>query len=124
MLLKILKGKIHRATVTASDLNYSGSLGIDEALMEAAGIINNEHIEVYNITNGERFTTYAIPSPRGSGRIFVYGAAAHLAKKGDLLIICAFGLCEEKEAKKYHPKVVIVDSENKVVIKKDHDSDE
>jgi aspartate 1-decarboxylase len=123
MLLKILKGKIHRATVTEADLNYSGSLGIDESLMEAAGIINNEHIEVYNITNGERFTTYAIPSPRGSGRIFVYGAAAHLANKGDLLIICAFGLCEEDKAKKYHPKVVIVGPDNKIQVKKDHDSD-
>lgn len=123
MLLKILKGKIHRATVTASDLNYSGSIGIDEDLLEVAGIIVNEHVEVYNITNGERFTTYAIASPRGSGRILVYGAAAHLAKKGDLLIICAFGLCEEKEARKFEPKVIIVDGNNKIIVKKGHDTD-
>ncbi len=123
MLLKMLKGKVHRAVVTEADLNYEGSIGIDEDLMEASGIITNEHVEVYNITNGARFTTYAIPSPRGSGRIFIYGAAAHLAKKGHLLIICSYTFMKERKAKNWHPKVVLVDKKNRIKKIKDEETD-
>lgn len=114
MQLKLLKGKIHRATVTKADLDYEGSIGIDEDFLEKSGIIKYEHVEVYNITNGERFTTYAIPAKRGSGEIFIYGAAAHKARKGDLLIICAFAFFKQRAAKKFLPKIVLLDKKNKI----------
>ena len=114
MMLKLLKGKIHRATVTDADLNYEGSIGIDSDLMEASGIIPFEHVEVYDITNGSRFTTYAIPLPKGSGEITINGAAAHLSHPGDLVIICAFQFMEPAETKGYKPNLVLVDAKNKI----------
>ncbi|HZQ39960.1 MAG TPA: aspartate 1-decarboxylase, partial [Rhizomicrobium sp.] len=113
MQLTLLKGKIHRATITQCDLNYEGSISVDSALMERAGILPHEQVDVLNINNGERFTTYAIPAPAGSGIIGVNGAAARLAQKGDLVIIVAYARMEEAEAKNFQPRVLLVDANNK-----------
>jgi aspartate 1-decarboxylase len=113
MQLTLLKGKIHRATITQCDLNYEGSISVDCALMERAGILPHEQVDVLNINNGERFTTYAIPAPAGSGVIGVNGAAARLAQKGDLVIIVAYARMEEAEAKSFQPRVLLVDANNK-----------
>ena len=113
MQLTLLKGKIHRAAVTQCDLNYEGSISVDATLMERAGILPHEQVDVLNINNGERFTTYAIPAPAGSGTIGVNGAAARLAQKGDLVIIVAYARMEEAEAKSFSPRVLLVDSNNK-----------
>jgi aspartate 1-decarboxylase len=113
MQLTLHKGKIHRAAVTQCDLNYEGSISVDAALMERAGILPNEQVDVLNINNGERFTTYAIPAPAGSGTIGVNGAAARLAQKGDLVIIIAYARMEEAEAKSFQPRVVLVDAANR-----------
>lgn len=113
MLLTLLKGKIHRATVTQCDLHYEGSISVDAALLERAGILPHEQVDVLNINNGQRFTTYAIPAPAGSGAIGINGAAARLAQKGDLVIIVAYARMEEAEAKSFAPRVVLVDANNK-----------
>jgi aspartate 1-decarboxylase len=113
MQLTLLKGKIHRATVTQCDLHYEGSISVDSALMERAGILPHEQVDVLNINNGNRFTTYAIPAPAGSGMIGINGAAARLAQKDDLVIIIAYARMEEAEAKSWQPRVVLVDSANK-----------
>ena len=114
MMLHILKAKIHRATVTEADLNYEGSISIDPALLETSGILPYEKVDVLNITNGQRFTTYAIKATRrGKGDIKVNGAAARLVQKGDLVIICAFATMSEPVAQKYKPKLVFVDKNNK-----------
>jgi aspartate 1-decarboxylase len=113
MQLTLLKGKIHRATVTQCDLNYEGSISVDAALLERCGILPNEQVDVLNINNGERFTTYAIPAPAGSGTIGINGAAARLAQKGDLVIIVAYARMEEAEAKSFNPRVVLVDGHNR-----------
>ena len=113
MQLTLLKGKIHRATITQCDLNYEGSISVDTALMERAGILPHEQVDVLNINNGQRFTTYAIPAAVGSGTIGVNGAAARLAQKGDLVIIVAYARMEEAEAKSFQPRVLLVDANNK-----------
>lgn len=113
MLIEVLKSKIHRVTVTEADLDYIGSITIDEALMEAANMIENERVDIYNITNGERFSTYAIRGERGSGIIGINGAAAHRAHPGDLLIIASYAQMDFEEAKKWHP-TVIFPKENKI----------
>ena len=113
MQLTLLKGKIHRATVTQCDLNYEGSISVDAALLERSGILPHEQVDVLNINNGERFTTYAIPAPAGSGTIGVNGAAARLAQKGDLVIIVAYARMEEAEAKSFSPRVLLVDGKNR-----------
>ena len=113
MQLTLLKGKIHRAAVTQCDLHYEGSISVDAGLMERAGILDHEQVDVLNINNGERFTTYAIPAPAGSGVIGVNGAAARLAQKGDLVIIVAYARMAEAEAKTFQPRVVLVDGANK-----------
>lgn len=106
MLIEVLKSKIHRVNVTEADLDYIGSITIDEALMEAANMIENERVDIYNITNGERFSTYAIKGERGSGVIGINGAAAHRAHVGDLLIIASYASMDFEEAKKWHPTVI------------------
>jgi aspartate 1-decarboxylase len=111
----MMKGKIHRATVTDSNLDYQGSITIDEGLLEQSGIVPFEQVDIYNITNGERFTTYAIVGPRDSGVICINGAAAHKAKKGDLVIIVSYAGFEDKELDGFTPKVVFVDEHNKMV---------
>ena len=110
----MLRGKIHRATVTQCDLAYEGSCAIDEDLIEAAGMTVFERIELYNVNNGERFATYIIPGKRGSGEISLNGAAARRAHLGDLLIICTYGLMDDEEIKTFKPKVVLVDEKNKI----------
>ena len=113
MQLTLLKGKIHRATVTQCDLHYEGSISVDTALLERAGILPHEQVDVLNITTGARFTTYAIAAPAGGGLIGINGAAARLAQKGDLVIIIAYARMDEAEAKAFTPKVVLVDDANK-----------
>jgi len=108
----MLKSKIHRATVTDANIDYEGSVAIDEALMEAAGILPFEQVQIYNIANGERLTTYAIKGERGSGTISINGAAAHLASKGDLVIIASYCALPEAEAAVHNPVLVYVDAEN------------
>lgn len=115
MLLQMLKAKIHRATVTGSDLNYEGSIGIDEVLMEAAGLVPHEAVNIWNVTNGERLQTYVLPSPKGSGEICLNGAAARRAEVGDLVIIAAFGLYSDpEEVTKHSPRIVFVDVNNRL----------
>lgn len=115
MILTLMKGKIHRATCTGADLDYNGSITIDPVLLEAAGILEHEQVDVLDITNGNRLTTYAIKSKkRGSGEITINGAAAHLVKKGDLVIICAFCQMKPKAAKTHKPRVVLVNAKNQI----------
>lgn len=110
MLLSMLKAKIHRATVTQTDLHYEGSITVDSQLLAAAGILPYEQVDVLNITNGERFTTYAIKGQAGSGIIGINGAAARLAQPGDLVIICAFVQLTRQEAEAHEPTIVLVDT--------------
>jgi len=109
----MLKSKLHRATVTQSDLDYEGSITIDPDLLETAGIFINEQVDVLNITNGNRLTTYAIEGERGSGVIGINGAAAHLVDIGDLVIICAYAQMDEGKAKTHTPTVILLDENNK-----------
>lgn len=115
MMLTMMYGKIHRATVTLSELDYNGSLGIDRDILDQAGMIHGQQIDVLNINNGERFTTYIIEEPRGSKTFGVYGAAAHLADPGDRIIIIAYARMEPQEAKTFVPNVIIMDDDNNVV---------
>ena len=119
MIRNMFKGKIHRATVTHADVDYEGSVAIDYDLMDAADILPNEVVQIWNVTNGERFDTYAIPAPRGSHMICMNGAAAHKARVGDLVIIATYAHMEEKEAKRYEPRVVLVDENNCIKEKRD-----
>ena len=112
MLLNIFKSKIHRATVTKADLHYEGSISIDTKLLEQAGMLVGEKVDVLNIDNGERFSTYIIEAPAGSGEIQVNGAAARLVQPGDKVIIIAYAILEEEEAKSFKPTVVVVDENN------------
>lgn len=108
----LLKSKIHRATVTQADLDYVGSVTIDQDLMRAANVVEHERIEIYNITNGNRFATYAIHGEAGSGVICINGAAAHLASPGDLVILATFAEYDEAELEAHRPLVVHVDENN------------
>jgi aspartate 1-decarboxylase len=111
----LFKSKIHRATVTHADLEYEGSVTIDENLMEAANVWEYEAIHVWNITRGTRLQTYAIKGQRGSGIICINGAAAHLNKPGDMVILATFAEMEEAEARHFKPTVVLVDRANRIV---------
>ena len=111
----MLRGKIHRATVTGADLHYEGSVTIDVDLLERADIIPYEQGDIWNVTNGERFTTYALAGQRGSGVVCINGAAAHKASVGDLVIIAAFGQMTEAEARAWTPRCVFVDGRNRAV---------
>ena len=110
----MLKGKIHRARVTGADLDYEGSIEIDSSLLDAAGIVPFEQVEIWSLTSGERLTTYALPAPRGSGKIAVNGAAARKVQTGDEIIIAAFAAMSEKEARSWKPMVVHVDEKNRL----------
>lgn len=110
----MLRAKLHRATVTEADLHYEGSCGIDAALLEAANMRPYERIELYNIHNGERFTTYIIEAPAGSGTISLNGAAARKAHVGDLLIICTYSPIDEASVAQHRPKVVLLDGDNRI----------
>ena len=111
----MLKSKLHRATVTHSELHYEGSCAIDETLLDAANIHEYEQIQIYNVTNGERFTTYAIRAERDSGIISVNGAAAHKANPGDLVIIATYAVYNELEMARYAPELVYVDADNRIM---------
>ncbi len=114
MYITLMKSKIHRAHVTEANLNYIGSITIDEDLMETAGLIEYEKVLVLNINNGNRFETYVMAGERGSGTICINGAAARLVLPGDLVIILAFGTLSEDEAKNFKPNIVFVDENNKI----------
>ena len=109
----MMKSKIHRATVTATDLDYEGSLTIDADLLDAADILPNEQIHVWDVTNGTRLITYALAGERGSGEVRVNGAGAHLIKPGDIVIIATYAEFKEKDARRHEPVVVLVDAQNR-----------
>ena len=113
MLRTLLSGKIHRATVTDANLHYEGSFTLDEDLLDAAGILPHERIEVYNVTRGARFATYAIAGERGRGEVCANGAAAHRAVTGDLVIVAAYAQFTDEEARRHQPRVVLVDARNR-----------
>lgn len=115
MQITLMKGKIHRASVTEADLHYEGSISIDRVLLDAAGLLINERVEIFNIDTGARFATYVIEAPRGSGMIGLNGAAARLAMPGDKVIIVAYASFDEAEAKTFRPRVVRVDRENRIL---------
>ena len=110
----LLKSKIHRATVTDADLDYEGSVSIDPLLAEAADFIPFERVEIYNVTNGERFATYYIEGKPGSGDVTINGAAAHKASRGDIVILCSYAEYREAEAQIHRPKLVYVDEHNRI----------
>jgi aspartate 1-decarboxylase len=107
-------GKIHRATVTQADLEYEGSVTIDKDLLDAAGILPHEEVQIWNITNGNRLATYALEGPSGSGVVCINGAAAHLMSPGDMVIMATFGEMDTEEAETHQPKVVFVDEANRI----------
>ncbi|MCH2034241.1 MAG: aspartate 1-decarboxylase [Tenacibaculum sp.] len=115
MLVQVVKSKIHRVKVTGADLNYIGSITIDEDLMDAAGIIEGERVQIVNNNNGERLETYAIPGPRKSGEITLNGAAARRVQKGDVLILIVYGFLDIEEAKKFKPQLVFPNEETNLL---------
>jgi len=115
MIYTMMHGKIHRATITEANLEYVGSITIDEDLLEASGILLGEKVQIVNNNNGARLETYTIPGERGSGVICLNGAAARCAMKGDIVIIIAYAQMDEKEARDLKPKVVLVDEKNHIV---------
>lgn len=116
MFLTMLKAKLHRACVTQCDLHYEGSISIDQDLLDRSGILANEQVDVLNINNGARFTTYAISAPRGSKTFGINGAAARLAQKGDRIIVVAYCQMPAEEARNYTPSVVLLDETNTVTL--------
>ncbi len=114
MEITLLKSKLHQATVTLTELEYEGSCAIDADLLFAAGINEYEQIQIYNLNNGERFTTYAIQAEAGSGVISVNGAAAHKANKGDRVIICCYARMTQEEVAKFKPSLVYLDATNQI----------
>jgi aspartate 1-decarboxylase len=111
----LMKSKIHRATITSADLHYEGSLTIDQDLLDAADLATYEEVQVVNVNNGARFSTYVIPGPRGSGVLQLNGAAARQGLPGDLVIVISYGVYNEDEAEQHSPAVVFVDSKNRIV---------
>lgn len=114
MQRRLMKSKIHRATITSADLHYEGSLTLDTDLMAAADLVEHEEIHVVNVNNGARFTTYVIPGPAGSGVVQLNGAAARLGMPGDLAILIAYANYDEAEVAAHHPAVVFVDGHNRI----------
>lgn len=115
MLRPMLVGKIHRATVTAADLHYVGSITLDLDLLEAADLLPGQQVDVVDVTNGARLSTYVIPGDRGSGIVSINGAAAHLVHPGDIVIVIGYGLLTDSEARTRTPSVVFVDADNRIV---------
>ena len=118
MLLTMLKGKIHRATVTDANLQYNGSVTIDSDLLQASGILPHEAVDILDVTNGARITTYTLAGPPGSGVVCINGAAAHKASAGDVVIIACFGLADAAEARGWQPSLVYVDAANRIAYRK------
>ena len=119
MNLTLLKSKIHRAVVTQSDLHYEGSITIDADLVDAAGLLAHEQVDILNVTNGQRFTTYVLVGARGGGDVCLNGAAARRVQNGDLVIICAYASMTADTAATFKPTVVFVDDDNKITSTKD-----
>lgn len=117
MVIEVLKSKIHRVKVTQANLNYVGSITVDEDLMQAANLIRGEKVQVVNVTNGERLETYVIPGERGSGVICLNGAAAHKASPGDVVIIISYASMDFEEAKSFQPWVIFPDTESNKLVK-------
>ncbi|MGE4498335.1 MAG: aspartate 1-decarboxylase [Deferribacterales bacterium] len=117
MLRNMFKAKLHRATVTDANLNYEGSVTIDKDLLDASGILEFEKVDIWNITNGSRFSTYVLEGRRGSGEICLNGAAARLVQVGDRVIIATFAMMDEKELEGFKPTVVQLDEHNRIVAK-------
>ncbi|MGB2866377.1 MAG: aspartate 1-decarboxylase [Sedimentisphaerales bacterium] len=115
MFVKILKSKLHRARVTETKLHYPGSIAIDSALMEAAGILPYESVLIADLDNGNRLETYVVPAEAGSRQIVVLGAAAQLIKPKDIVIILSFGFLTPEEAKEFKPKIAVLDENNKII---------
>lgn len=115
MRRRLMKSKIHRATITAADLHYEGSLTLDTDLIAAANLVGYEEIQVVNVNNGSRFTTYVIPGPKGSGVVQLNGAAARLGMVGDLVILIAYGDIDEPDVVAFQPTIVFVDATNRIV---------
>jgi len=115
MFVTMMKGKIHRARVTEANLNYVGSITIDEDIIEAVGMLPNEKVQIVNNNNGARLETYIIPGERGSGVVCLNGAAARLVQEGDVVIIVAYAMMSEEEAKQYTPRVAIMNERNTIV---------
>lgn len=115
MNLTLLKCKLHRARVTHAEVDYEGSCAIDKHMLDAAGILPYEQIQIYNVSNGERFTTYAIEAEAGSGVVSVNGAAAHRARPGDIVIICAYATMSAAEATAFKPRLIYLDDANRIV---------
>jgi aspartate 1-decarboxylase len=115
MFVKLLKSKLHRATVTDAKLHYPGSIAIDSALMEAAGLLPYESVLVADLNNGNRLETYVVPAEADSGEIVMLGAAAQLVQPKDIVIILSFGLFTPEEAKKFKPRIVVLDENNRIV---------
>lgn len=114
----MLKSKLHRGCVTECNIDYEGSIEIDEDLLNAAGILTYEQVHVFNINNGNRFVTYAIPGKRGKGGIMVNGAAARLAQINDRIIVVAYGIMDSNDLKNFKPRIVVLDGKNKILKKK------
>ena len=114
MLRTLLRSKIHRARVTQADLNYEGSITVDQELLDAAELTAFEKVEIYDVTNGNRIATYVIPGIRGSGKICINGAAARLVQPEDVVIICCYGQFDEQELKSHSAKIVLVDEDNQI----------
>lgn len=121
MLRQFLLGKIHRCVVTRADLDYVGSITLDPVLIRAAGFLENEKIDIYDVTNGARISTYVIPGREGSGEVGINGAAAHHVKAGDLVILAAYGWMTEEEAASRKPRVVFVDERNQITSRADRE---
>jgi aspartate 1-decarboxylase len=115
MMRTLLKSKLHRVTVTQTELHYEGSCAVDEALLEAADLVQYERVDIYNVNTGQRFSTYAVKAPRDSGTICVMGAAARLASVGDRLIVAAYAAFDEAEVAGFKPRVVRVDEKNRIL---------
>lgn len=119
MLVNVMKSKLHRATVTEADIDYEGSIGVDLDLLEVVGMFPHEQVDVLNITNGQRFTTYAIAAPAGSRSITINGAAARLVQPGDKVIVVAYAQIPQSEAATFHPRVALMTADNRVASLKD-----
>lgn len=115
MFIEVVKSKIHRVKVTEADLDYVGSIGIDEVLMEAAGILENEKVQVLNLNNGERLETYVITEKRGSGTICMNGPAARKALKNDMIIVVSYAMMAFEEARTFKPRIIFPDEHNRLV---------
>jgi aspartate 1-decarboxylase len=115
MLRTLLKSKIHRATVVQAELHYVGSITIDRDLMDAADIVEFEQVQIYDVTNGHRLTTYAIGGERGSGMVCINGAAAHLVHPGDLIIVASYAQYSPEEVARHNPPIILVDQHNRIV---------